>query len=94
MSVTIGRRSLFMGTIAALVAGTFSGTAAAAGHKADGTEDHQKRHNDIDGGEGLGTHKVRDKNTVHNSVDGRENHHDDRRKREPQEFFVGKVVGK
>ena len=31
MSVTIGRRSLFMGTIAALVAGTFSGTAAAAG---------------------------------------------------------------
>lgn len=26
MSVTIGRRSLFMGTIAALVAGTFSGT--------------------------------------------------------------------
>lgn len=31
MAVTIGRRSLFMGTIAALVAGTFSGTAAAAG---------------------------------------------------------------
>ena len=70
------------------------GTAAAAGHKADGTEDHEKRHNDINGGEGLGTHKVRDENTVHNSVDGRENHHDDRRKREPQEFFVGKMVGK
>ena len=47
------------------------GTAAAAGHKADGTEDHEKRHNDIDGGEGLGTHKVRDENTVHNTVDGR-----------------------
>ena len=31
MAVTIGRRSLFMGTIAALVASTFSGTAAAAG---------------------------------------------------------------
>lgn len=31
MSVTIGRRTLFMGTIAALVAGTFSGQAAAAG---------------------------------------------------------------
>ena len=54
------------------------GAAACAEHKSDGTENHEKRHNEVHGGKRGLAHEVGDKETIYYAVDGGKDHHNDR----------------
>lgn len=58
------------------------------GRKKDLTDQHQQGHNEIHCGEGRLPRKIQDKKTVHNIVDGRKYHGDDRRHHITEQFPV------
>ena len=68
-------------------------TAAGAQHEAHGAQHHEKRHDEVHGGKGVGAHEVGHENTVHHAVDGGTHHHDDGRQSEAQQLSIGKVLG-
>ena len=68
--------------------------AARAEHETDAAEDHDKRHDEVDGCKRRFADKVGDAETVHNAVDRGEDHHDDRRQNKAKQFFIGKMIGK
>ena len=78
-----------------LFAELFRDQRAAAGskHEARTAEDHQNRHDEVDGCKGRFACEVRDKEAVYHAVDGRENHHDDRRCGKAQKPPDGKMIG-
>ena len=63
-------------------------------HKAHCAQNHQERHNEIDGSEGGLPHKIGNKEAVYNAVNRRKDHHHNRRQRKTQQFFIIKMVGK
>ena len=70
------------------------GRTAGADHEAQGTEDHQVGHDQIDGGEGGLAREIGDEDAVHHAVDGGEDHHGDRRQGEAEQTRIGEMVGK
>ena len=69
------------------------GGAAGADHKAHAAQDHHEGHDQVYGGKGRFTHEIGYEQTVHHAVDGREDHHADRRKREAQQLAIREMVG-
>ena len=78
-----------------LFAELFCNQRAAAGseHEARTAEDHQDRHDEVDGGKGRFACEVRDEEAVYHAVDRCEGHHDDRRRGEAQQPPDGKMIG-
>ena len=78
-----------------LFAELFCNQRAAAGseHEARTAENHQDRHDEVDSGKGRFAREVRDEEAVYHAVDGREDHHDDRRRGEAQQPPDGKMIG-
>ena len=70
------------------------GRAACADHEAHTTQDHDEGHDQIDGGKGGLAGKIGNEQTIHHTVDGREDHHADGGQRKAQQLTVRKVVGK
>ena len=68
--------------------------AARSEHEADAAEDHQQRHNEVDGGKRRFPGVVRHEEAVHDAVDRREDHHHDRRQCEAQQSGIGKMIRK
>ena len=69
-----------------------NGRAAGAKHKPHRGQDHQKRHDEVQGGEGGLSGKVGHEEPVHHAVYGRKHHHAHGRQREPDEPPVGEVI--
>ena len=63
-------------------------------HKSERAEHHHKGINIVDRRERNLADVIGDEKTVHDAVDRNEYHHRDRRKREPQQLFIGKMVKK
>ena len=78
-----------------LFAELFCNQRAAAGseHEARTAEDHQNRHDEVDGCKGRFAREVRDEEAVYHAVDRCEDHHDDRRRGEAQKPPNGKMIG-
>ena len=68
-----------------------SPAAAGAEHEAHTAQDHQNRHDEVDGGERRFAHKVRYEKAVHHAVDGGEDHHDDGWNHKPDQFPIVKM---
>ena len=67
-------------------------TAAGSEHKTQGTEDHQKRHDEVHRGKRCFAHKIRHKEAVYNAINRGEDQHNDRRQCIAQQFFIRKVI--
>ena len=69
------------------------GAAAGAKHEAHRAHQHRQGHDKVDRRKGRFAHKVRDAQTIHDAVDGGEQHGADAGQHEPQKAAVIKVVG-
>ena len=67
---------------------------AGTDHKAYAADDHDKRHNEIDGGKRGFSDEIGHEQSVHDAVNGDEEHHNDGRQREPEQLPIRKVIGK
>ena len=69
------------------------GAAARAQHEAHCAHNHQKGHNQIDGGKGRFPREIRNEQPVHNAVNRRKNHHTNAWKHEFQQRGIMKMIG-
>ena len=69
------------------------GRAAGAHHEAQGAEDHDVGHDEVDGGEGGLAGEIGDENAVHHAVDAGEDHHGDGGQGKPDQPGIGEMVG-
>ena len=67
--------------------------AARAEHEADRRNQHRDRKHDVDRAQRRVTEQIGYQKTVHNAVQRGENHHDDARQREAEQFCVCEVIG-
>ena len=69
------------------------GTATGANHKANGSKDHEKRHDQIHRGKGGLAYKIGHEKTVHHAVDRGKDHHDHGGHGKADQFGIGKMLG-